>query len=81
MTSGIKTSAKDTLGLIFMDISLVPSCMKVQESEKSENCFTEPKSENAISKSRNRTELRFAPCKGFVKTVEMAWSDCGSEFL
>ena len=81
MPSSIKTSVKTILEPIFGNFSIVPSCMKMQEYDISEKCSTEPKSENAILKSRDRTELRFAPCKGFGKTVGMARSDCGSKFL
>ena len=81
MPSSIKTSVKTILEPIFGNFSIVPSCMKMQEYDISEKCSTEPKSENAILKSRDRTELRFAPCKGFAETVKIAWSDCGSKFL
>ena len=81
MASSIKTSAKDTLKPIFGDISIVSSCFKMQESDISENYSIRPNTKNAISKSRDRRDLRFAPCKGFAETVKMAWSDCGSKFL
>ena len=38
MTPSVKTKAKDTLRPIIGDISIVPSCIKIQESGKSENC-------------------------------------------
>ena len=81
MASNIKTSVKTTLRPIFGDISIVTSCMKMQKTEIFENCSIEPSTENAIFKSRDCTELRFAPCEGFAKTVKMARSDCGSKFL
>ena len=40
MASSIKTSVKTTLGLIFGDISIVPSYMKMQKTDISENCST-----------------------------------------
>ena len=41
MASSIKTSVKTTLGPIFGDISIVPSCMKMQKTENSGNCSIE----------------------------------------
>lgn len=80
MPPSIKTSVKTTLGPIFGDISVVPSCMKTQESDISENCSTEHKTENAISQSRDRIKPKFESCKGFAETIKMTRSDLHSEF-
>ena len=81
MPSSIKTSVKTILEPIFGNFSILPSCMKMQKSDISENYSIRPNTKKAISKSRDRRDLRFAPCKGFAETVKMALSDCGSKFL